>query len=168
VATFLERARAMRAVGVTIRHATMGPVGLLLIALQREEAPEESLLDTVRSLVPSLTRVARSLMLAEEEETSARRTAELDGMRADFSEFVRHDMREQVAAIRSALNVLSDNEISLGDSWRERLLTNLSGSVDTLEQLVGDVATAGLVVDGRFPCEIREIHDLGRLIRATV
>jgi signal transduction histidine kinase len=77
-------------------------------------------------------------------------------------------MREQVAAIRSALNVLSDTQISLGDSWRERLMANLSGSVETLEQLVGDVATAGLVIDGRFPCEIREIGDLGRLIRTTV
>jgi PAS domain S-box-containing protein len=168
VSAFLERAQAQRAVGVTIRHATRGPIGLLLIALHREEAPEEALLDTVRSLVPALTRVARSLMLAEAEETTARRTAEVDGMRADFSEFVRHDMREQVAAIRSALNVLSDNKISLGDSWRERLMTNLSSSVDTLEQLVGDVATAGLVVDGRFPCELREIDDLGRLIRMTV
>jgi signal transduction histidine kinase len=168
VASFLDRARATRGVGVTIRHATMGPVGLLLLALQREDAPDEALLETVRSLVPSLTRIARSLMLAEEEKTSARRSAEIDGMRADFSEFVRHDMREQVAAIRSALNVLSDNKISLGDSWRERLMSNLSSSVETLEQLVGDVATAGLVVDGRFPCELCCIDDLGQLIRATV
>jgi signal transduction histidine kinase len=105
--------------------------------------------------------------LAEEEETSARRTAELDSMRADFSDFVRNDMREQVAAIRSVVNVLSDNKIALGDSWRERLMGNLSASVDTLEQLVGDVAMAGLVVDGRFPCDLREIRDLGGLIRAT-
>jgi PAS domain S-box-containing protein len=167
VVSFLERTRASRAVGVTVRHATMGPIGLLLIALQREEAPPDALLETIRSLVPSLTRVARSLMLAEEEETTARRTAEVDEMRADFSEFVRHDMREQVAAIRSALNVLSDTKISLGDSWRERLMTNLSSSVETLEQLVGDVATAGLVVDGRFPCELRPIDDLGWLIRKT-
>jgi signal transduction histidine kinase len=47
-------------------------------------------------------------------------------------------------------------------------MANLSSSVDTLEQLVGDVATAGLVVDGRFPCDLRALDDLGALIRATV
>ena len=168
VQTFMDRARVGRSVGVTIRHATLGPVGILMIGLATDEAPSETVLETIRSLVPSLTRVARSLMLALEEETSARRTADLDSMRADFSDFVRNDMREQVAAIRSAVNVLSDNKIALGDSWRERLMTNLSTSVDTLEHLVGDVALAGLVVDGRFPCALSEIDDLGRLIRATV
>jgi PAS domain S-box-containing protein len=166
--SFVARARVDRAVGVTIRHATLGPIGLLLIGLASTAPVGEPVLETIRSLVPALTRVARSLMLAEEEETTSRRTADLDSMRADFSEFVRHDMREQVAAIRSAVNVLSDNKIALGDSWRERLMSNLSTSVDSLEQLVGDVATAGLVVDGRFPCELREINDLGRVIRATV
>ena len=165
--TFLVRAQVDRAVGVTIRHATLGPVGLLLIGLGSEAPVGEPVMDTIRSLVPALTRVARSLMLADEEETSARRTADLDSMRADFSDFVRHDMREQVAAIRSAVNVLSDNKIALGDSWRERLMANLSTSVDTLEHLVGDVAMAGLVVDGRFPCDMREITDVGALIRAT-
>ncbi|HUR77950.1 MAG TPA: PAS domain-containing sensor histidine kinase [Acidimicrobiales bacterium] len=168
IASFLDRARATSGIGVTVRHATMGPIGLMLIALERADAPDATLLDTVRSLVPSLTRVARALMLAEEEETSARRTADIDSMRADFSNFVRHDMREQVAAIRSALDVLSDNKISLGDSWRERLMTNLSSSVEMLERLVGDVATAGLVIDGRFPCELREIDDLRGLICSTV
>jgi PAS domain S-box-containing protein len=165
--SFIERARVERAVGITIRHASFGPIGLLLIGLETTAPVGEGVMDTIRSLVPSLTRVARSLMLAEEEETSARRTADLDSMRSDFSDFVRHDMREQVAAIRSAVNVLSDNKIALGDSWRERLMTNLSTSVETLEQLVGDVATAGLVVDGRFPCDLRGIDDLGALIRAT-
>jgi signal transduction histidine kinase len=125
-------------------------------------------LATIRSLVPSLTRVARSLMLAEEEESSARNRAELDAMRADFSHFLRNDMREHVASIRSAVNVLSDTKIALGDSWRERLMANLTSSVDSLEQLVGDVALAGLVVEGRYPCELREMDDLGRVIRATV
>jgi signal transduction histidine kinase len=106
-------------------------------------------------------------MLAQEEETTARRSADLASMSAEFSEFVRHDMREQVAAIRSAVNVLSDTKIALGDSWRERLMGTLSASVDNLEQLVGDVAMAGLIVDGRFPCELRELNDLGRVIRAT-
>jgi PAS domain S-box-containing protein len=168
ITAFLDRARAHYCVAVTIRHATLGPLGLLLIALDVEDTPSESVVETIRTLVPSLTRVARSLMLAEEEQTSARRTAEIDSMRSEFSDFVRNDMREQVAAIRSAVNVLSDTKIALGDSWRERLLTGLSQSVDSLEQLVGNVATAGLVVDGRFPCELRRIDDLGGVIRRTV
>ncbi|MEY2474545.1 MAG: hypothetical protein QOK28_3874 [Actinomycetota bacterium] len=168
VKRFTDRSLAPRAVAVTIGHATLGPIGLLMIGLASKDAPAEAVLATVRSLVPSLTRVARSLMLAEEEETSARSRAELDAMRADFSHFLRNDMREQVAAIRSAVNVLSDNNIELGESWRERLMANLTSSVDSLEQVVGDVALAGLVVEGRYPCELREMNDLGRVIRATV
>ena len=165
---FVERSGARRAIGVTIRHATLGPIGLMLIGLTRAEAPGEPLMETIRALVPSLTRVARSLMLAEEEKSTARTRADLDAMRADFSHFLRNDMREQVAAIRSAVNVLADNKIALGESWRDRLMANLSASVATLEHLVGDVAMAGLVVDGRFPCELREVDDLGPTIRATV
>jgi signal transduction histidine kinase len=168
VRSFLERSRAAGAVGITIRHAALGPVGLMLVGLPTDAVPSETVLETIRSLVPSLTRVARSLMLDAAEETTARTRADFDAMRADFSHFLRTDMRDQVASIRSAVNVLADNKIALGDSWRDRLMANLKASVETLEHLVGDVAMAGLVVDGRFPCELRDVDDLGRIIRATV
>lgn len=168
VQSFLARAGARHAVGVTVHHATLGPSGVLFMALQGEDPAAETLLETVRALAPSLTRVGRAIILSAAEETSARRTAEIDEMRADLSDFVRLDMREHVAAIRSALDVLADDKIALGDSWRERLLANLGSSVGTLERLVGDVATAGLVVDGRFPCELHPIEDPAALIRAAV
>src|SRR3546814_12632306 len=78
-------------------------------------------------------------------------------MHTDLANFVRLDMQQQVAAIRSAVDVLSDTSIELGGRWRERLLHGLNESVESLEQLVGDVATAGHVVDGRLPSELRAI-----------
>ncbi|HVT77750.1 MAG TPA: PAS domain S-box protein, partial [Acidimicrobiales bacterium] len=168
VERFLRRSATRNGVGVTIRHAQLGPIGLLLIGLADEELASESVLETIRVLVPSLTRVARSLMLDDEEEAAARRSADVDSLRADLSEFVRNDMRKQVGAIRGALDVLRDEKVALGESWRQRLMANLDASVTSLEQLVGDVATAGLVVDGRFPCDLRLIDDPSALIRAAV
>lgn len=168
IAGFLQRSAATECLAITVRHATLGPIGLLLVAPAAGSRPSETTVEIVRSLVPPLTRVARSLMLAEEEQTAARRTAEIDSMHSDLANFVRLDMQQQVAAIRSAVDVLSDSTIELGGLWRDRLLQGLNASVESLEQLIGDVATAGLVVDGRFPCELRDIPNFGDVIRGAV
>ena len=168
--SFLERARAHRGVGVTIRHATLGPIGLLLIALETRGGAA-GVGDRDDPLARAVADPRRPLADAGRGggDLGAARAGSRRACAHDFSEFVRNDMREQVAAIRSAVNVLSDTKIvarrqlaRTADGEPERERRTASSNSSATSPPLGWSSTGG----SRASCARSTTS--GELIRGTV
>lgn len=138
--------------------------GILALSFGPEEPPTVAHAEALARVAPDLSQSVTNMMLYETQRLHAERLQELDDMRDAFLRMVAHELRSPLGAINTAAGVLRDHAKSLGEDEARELASGIASGARHLSRLTSDLVDATRMGDGRFPCDMRDIDDLGRIV----
>jgi signal transduction histidine kinase len=88
-------------------------------------------------------------------------------MRDAFLGMIAHEVRAPLSAIGSAATVLRDRPHAMTIQQTHNMTSGIAASAQHLSRLISDLIDAGRTGEGRFPCQVSSIEDLGEVVRAA-
>ena len=94
----------------------------------------------------------------------AARLAELERLRTDFVATIAHELKTPLTAIRTCVGLLVDSEAHADAEVRQRLLTRVASSTDTMQHLIANLLDLARYRSGTVQLELRWV-DAAQLAR---
>lgn len=108
--------------------------------------------------------------LAAEADTRAELARErdtLERLRTDLLSTVSHELRTPLTLVRTSIGLLLDDDATPDAAMRHRLLQNIKGSSDRMQDLVADLLDLARMRSDRFDLRLRRV-DLGPLAEGAL
>jgi signal transduction histidine kinase len=138
--------------------------GFLSLAFSDADHATPAHASALARVATDVAQSVENMLLFEEQQLYADHLLELNEMRDAFLAMVAHEVRAPLSAIGSAATVLRDRRYRMSPQQTQDMLEGIASSAAHMARLSSDLIDAGRTGEGRFPCHMRSIGDLGELV----